>query len=170
MKWVVVLVFLSTGCASTQRTPKESREFKSFEYCRGELWGYMLPLGPREDKSLLTKSLHDPLPLMAVFLHMHSDLAENPARALMLFVEIRSRSSFSIAIPDPSIEVQFENAKAQLYPGKFVVVEQMKTGIERYPYPDYEAKLTDAQSNTWQIKKLNHGDPTSQYDCQRNPN
>lgn len=145
--WVTLAFLLVlVGCVSrTHQTPANSADLRAFEYCDGELWGYMLRSGA---------NAADDVPL-AVYLHMHSDLTPDPAHALMLFVELRAQTAVTFEIPRPILTVQIDSEPPRQMPLRVYVLEQMKSAEDRFPYPAYETKLVNAETNTWSVAKLN---------------
>ena len=165
IQWFIAILMLA-GCTTVHKFPSKQKNIGTFEYCGGELWGYMLPIGPRDGKPWYSKDFNDPMPLLAVYLHMHSDLAKDPRNALMLFLDIRSRRPFSVEIPNPNIEVQINNLPTQYFTADLKVVEEVKTADEKFPSPSFETKLLNAEKNQWKVTKLNRITPLIKGDSE----
>ncbi|MGE0527975.1 MAG: hypothetical protein AB7G93_20015 [Bdellovibrionales bacterium] len=153
----LVLAFLLglCGCTSTHSIPKGASSESAIEYCGGELWGYMVPLGPRESKAFWKRNLEDPEPLLAVFLHMHSVLETDPEHALTFHFAVRTRKDISLHIPDRYLNVQIDDSTKRNVKLDFVVRQEAKSAAELYPYPKYETRLIDAATNRWSVTKVN---------------
>ncbi len=154
MKLRLLFILLLSGCASTHVVPQDSHSQNAFEYCGGELWGYVLPLGPREQKSFWRKNLQDPKPLLAAFLHLHSDLEKNPAQALTFYFAIRTRESLGIKIPSHDWKVKINGADERSLNVEYFLKEEAKNAGEIYRYPKYQVKLLDAATNRWQVTQV----------------
>jgi len=145
-----------TGCVSRSHVvPQDSNTSGAFEYCGGTLWGYVVPVGPRQDKSWWNKDLSDPKPLLGVFLHMHSVLEKDPKHTLELHFAIRTREDLSIQIPDPIVTIKMDGTNEKKVKMNLVLTEEALRPDQIYRGPEYDFKLIDPKSNKWLITKKN---------------
>lgn len=155
MKIIFVLFLILCGCASRMNSvPDDSNKKGSFEYCGGTLWGYVVPIGPRQDKSWWTKDFNDPMPRMAVYLHMHSMLEKDPKHALALQIALRTREDLSIQIPNSTVTVQIDKKETK-FKFDFIVTEAALRPDQIYTGPEYDFKLIDGKDNKWQVTRKN---------------
>lgn len=154
----IILVSLFLCSCASHRTHEVSHDpalKRSYEYCKGGLWGYMMPIGPRQDKPWWNRSFHDPKPLLATFLMLHSALEPSPLDALNFNFIIHANEDMSVQMTDQTLKVRIDDMKEVKIKMDLVFTEQVKLPDELYPYPRYNISLIDSATNKWRVAKLN---------------
>jgi len=149
-----IILFL-ISCTTFHPSPKDQNDKHAIEYCGGELWGYVLPVGPREDKSFWTRKFEDPKTLMAIFMHMHSVLEKDPEHSLTLHFALRSREDLTIQFPKKVLNAQVEGFPEKEFKLEMVVHEDVLGVHDLYPDSKFKAELIDQKTNQWRIAKRN---------------
>jgi hypothetical protein len=146
---------LIVSCSTMNPVPEGAQSNKSVEYCGGELWGYVLPIGPRENADFWTRKFDDPKPVLALFMHLHSVLETDPEHALTLHLALRSRESMSAQFPDNKVRIQIGDGIEKTFALELRLVEDARTVENLYPDLQYKTELIDGKTNQWRIAKRN---------------
>lgn len=149
---IAFFIFLSS-CSSIHTVPDDKNSKHAIHYCGGELWGYVLPIGPRESGNFWTKKFEDPKPLLAVFMHMHSVLEKDPEHSLTFHFALRTREDLAVHFPEKDISVRFPEIEDKKLKLDFIANEDALTLNELYPSTEFDSELVDQESNQWKITK-----------------
>lgn len=152
-----ILIFLSiislfTACNTFHPEPQTENGRRTFEYCGGGLWGYLVPIGPREYETFWTRKSAGK-PLMMVYLTFYSTEQDLGKTVLGLSFVISVKEDVKVQFPDSTISVQIDGSEAKIFKLNMNVTEDAMTVWQRYPDTKYKTTLLDHKSNTWSVAK-----------------
>lgn len=155
---LILLVPLLASCAisgSYHEISDDENSGSAFQYCGGELWGYTVDLmGKPPGENFWNKKFDPERPHLAVFLHMHTALAEDPSKTLTLWYIIRSKQSLEAKFSDKELVIEVDGQQ-QKHALEFMGILNPLSIRQIYSGNHYDIKPHDMAKNEWKVGKKN---------------